>query len=392
MSTYQIKAVETKKDIIDFYQLPFKIYKEDVNWIPQVRQEVEGVFLKKKNKYFTHGICERWILKNDKNETLGRIAAFINEKKAYTFKQPTGGIGFFECINDYEVASSLFDHAKNWLSSKGMEAMDGPINFGENNKFWGLLIENFNFPTYYGQNYNPPYYKNLFEKYGFKVYYYQLINYRQINDPLPEKYKQKAEAIINDTSFSIKKIEIKKIEKYAEDFRSVYNAAWVTHDNFKEMSMELAISIFKKMKPIIDEDLICFVYHNNKPVAFCLGIPDINPIFKRLDGNLNLFGKFKFMALKLFIKISRANGVAIGVHPEFQKKGIEGAIFTDLAKRLQGNSKYTDMVVTWVGDFNPKMQYIFEDIGFVVKSKMATYRKIFDENVPFERCPIIDKT
>ena len=83
---------------------------------------------------------------------------------------------------------------------------------------------------------------------------------------------------------------------------------------------------------------------------------------------------------------------AVAVHPEFQKKGIEGAIFIDLANRLLSKKKYIDVVVTWVGDFNPKMQYIFEDIGFNVKSKMATYRKIFDDSVTFERSPIINRT
>ena len=392
MNTFKIKAVENISDVKAFHGLPFKIYAGHANWVPQVQQEVETVFDKHKNKYFTHGICQRWILLNDKNEITGRIAAFVNHKKANTFKQPTGGIGFFECIDQQEAANIIFNQAKKWLISNGMEAMDGPINFGENNKFWGLLIENFDFPAYYGQNYNPTYYKNLFENYGFQVYYYQLINYRQINDPIPEKYKQKADVIVKDQSYTIKTIDINKIEKFAEEFRSIYNAAWVTHDNFKEMASDMAISIFKKMKPIIDEDLVCFVYNNDKPIAFCLMIPDINPIMKYVNGNLNIFGKLKFILLKQFIKITRVNGIAIGVHPEFQKKGIEGAIFIDLANRLLSKKKYIDVVVTWVGDFNPKMQYIFEDIGFNVKSKMATYRKIFDDSVTFERSPIINTT
>ncbi len=392
MNTYKIKKVENKSDDLAFLALPYKIYKGDKNWTPQIKQEVKSVFDPAKNKYFTHGSCERWILLNENEEIIGRIAAFINEKKAHTFKQPTGGIGFFECIDEVNASNILFSQAKTWLSAKGMEAMDGPINFGENNKFWGLLIENFDFLTYYGQNYNPAYYKNLFEQYGFQVYYNQLINYRLINDPIPEKFKQKAEAIINDPFFRIEPIKISKLEKYAEDFRTIYNAAWVTHDNFKEMSKEMANSLFKKMKPIIDEDLLCFVYHENKPSAFCLCIPDINPIFKILNGNLDLIGKLKFILLKYFVNATRINGVAIGVHPEYQKRGIEGAIFIDLAKRIRGKAKYKDIVVTWVGDFNPKMQFIFEDIGFTVKSKMATYRKLFDENAVFERSPIIDRS
>lgn len=391
MNTYYIKEVASKKDIDAFHFLPFIIYREDTNWIPHVKQEVESVFDPKKNKYFTHGACTRWILTDNKGEVVGRIAAFINEKKAYGFKQPTGGIGFFECINDINAATILFDVAKDWLQAKGMRAMDGPINFGENNKYWGLLIENFTLPAYFGQNYNLPYYKRLFEDHGFKVYYNQLINYRKIDDPIPEKYREKARAILADKAFHIETIKTGNLEKYAEDFRAVYNAAWVTHDNFKEMSSFMALSIFKKMKRIIDEDLVCFVYHNKQAVAFCLGIPDINPIFKKLKGNLNALGKIKFFLLKQTIKLTRVNGVAIGVHPQFQKRGIEGAIFTDLAARLQPQKKYEDVVVTWVGDFNPKMQYIFEEIGFSPKSKMATYRKLFDPNAAFERSPIIDK-
>ena len=143
------------------------------------------------------------------------------------------------------------------------------------------------------------------------------------------------------------------------------------------------------MKPIIDEDLICFVYYKNFPVAFCLGIPDINPIIKRINGNMNLIGKVKFLLLKKFIPLKRINGIAMGVHPEYQRKGIEGAIFLDLGERVQSKNKYKDVVVTWVGDFNPKMQYIFESIGFYPVAKMATYRLLFDPKAKFERSPII---
>ncbi|MDP2187940.1 MAG: hypothetical protein Q8J69_04570 [Sphingobacteriaceae bacterium] len=391
MERFFLKMVSTRQDKAAFHRLPFQIYAGDPNWVPQIRQEVDAVFDPKQNKYFTHGRCERWLLYNAHSQVIGRIAAFINDKKANTFKQPTGGIGFFECINEQLAANYLFDHAKNWLKQQGMEAMDGPINFGENNKFWGLLISNYDFPTYFGQNYNPSYYKTLFEQYGFQVYYNQLVNYRRINEPVPLKYRQKAEMVLADPAYRIQPMEVKKLTKFAEDFRSVYNAAWVTHDNFKPMTAEMARSIFKKMKPIIDERLVCFVYHHEQPVAFCLGIPDLNPVFKRLSGNLNLLGKLKFLIFRQLTAIKRVNGVAIGVHPDFQRRGIEGAIFTDLANRLQGKSNYHDVVVTWVGDFNPKMQFIFEDLGFVVAARMATYRCLFDPTAVFERSPIIEK-
>lgn len=388
--SYNIRSVQTAKDNKLFFDLTLTIYEDDPNWIPQVKHDVEYVFDEKKNKYFSHGTCNRWILEDDKKQVIGRIAAFINEKKAYSFKQPTGGIGFFECIDNIAASKILFDTAKEWLKTKGMEAADGPINFGENNKFWGLIIENFSFPTYQGQNYNPPYYVNLFETYGFKVYYNQIINYRNVEEPISEKFVKKAEIILSDNSYQIETIKKSDLEKYAEDFRAVYNEAWGTHENFKKMNYDLAQSLFKKMKPIIDEDLVCFVYYKNTPVAFCLGIPDINPIIKKIKGNLNMIGKLKFLFYKKFSKPSRINGIAIGVHPDHQKKGIEGAIFMDLAERLQRKNKYKDVVVTWVGDFNPKMQYIFESIGFYPIAKMATYRLLFNPEAQFERSPIIE--
>lgn len=387
---YLIRPVQNTLDEELFNSLPKKIYQNDHNWIPQLKQDVEYVFDVNKNKYFKHGKCERYCLLNEKDQIIGRIAAFVNFKKANTFKQPTGGIGFFECINDKDASFTLFETAKKWLEKNGMEAMDGPINFGENNKFWGLIIENFSFPTYQGQNYNPAYYVELFKAYGFKIYYNQIINYRLVKEPIPLKYQEKAQIILADENFTIKTIKKNNLSKYAEDFRTVYNEAWGTHENFKKMDYTLAQSLFKKMKPIVDEELICFVYYKNNPVAFCLCIPDINPIIKKINGNLDLWGKMKFIWHKKFMKLKRINGIAIGVHPEFQKKGLEGAIFMDLAKRIQHKNIYEDVVVTWVGDFNPKMQYIFESIGFYPKAKMATFRKLFNPDVEFERSPIIE--
>jgi GNAT superfamily N-acetyltransferase len=392
MNTFKIITVSDFTSIKEFHQLPFEIYKNDENWVPHPKQDVELVFDKKKNKYFRHGKCERWILVNKGNKVVGRIAAFVDKKRAFTFNQPTGGIGFFECIDNQTAANMLFDTGKSWLEKEGMEAMDGPINFGVNINYWGLLLDNFEFPSYYGQNYNPQYYKALIENYGFQVYYYQLINYRKIKDPFPEKYQLKAEAILNDSAFHFESFRIKQLKKYAEDFKVIYNSAWVTHDNFKAMSSDLAFSLFNKMKRVIDESLICFVYHKNKPVGFCLTIPDLNPIFKHVYGNLNFYGKLKFLWHKTFLKLTRINGIAIGVIPEFQKKGIEAAIFLDLDNKIRlNNSGYKDIVVTWVADYNPKMQHIFDELGFKPVSKMATYRKLFDPNEVFERRSIIMK-
>ncbi len=140
---------------------------------------------------------------DDKGQLIGRVAAFINTKKAYNYDQPTGGMGFFECINNEKAAFLLFDTARDWLSANGMKAMDGPINFGENDSFWGLLADGF-MPPSYGMNYNPPYYVAFFEKYGFKTLYEQITNHVDINRPFPERFTKIAQWVAAKPGYEFK--------------------------------------------------------------------------------------------------------------------------------------------------------------------------------------------
>lgn len=159
----KLMTADDPRIIRDWMRLPWSIYRNDPNWIPHLRQDIEKVFDPKRNKLFKGGTAQRWVLYDDAGAAVGRVAAFVNPKTARTEERPTGGMGFFECINDRAAATLLLDAARDWLSAQGMEAMDGPINFGEKNMYWGLLIDNFTDPPIYGVNYNPPYYRDLLE-------------------------------------------------------------------------------------------------------------------------------------------------------------------------------------------------------------------------------------
>ncbi len=119
-------------------RFPKSSIRDEGTWVCPLDKEIESIFDPKKNVYFKHGEATRWILKDDQGELNGRVAAFIDHNTAQKHDQPTGGMGFFECINDQEAANLLFDTAREWLKERGMEAMDGPINFGETDKYWGL--------------------------------------------------------------------------------------------------------------------------------------------------------------------------------------------------------------------------------------------------------------
>jgi GNAT superfamily N-acetyltransferase len=383
-----IIKVDNQKTIERFHRLPFAIYENDPNWVPHLRQDIEGVFDKKKNKFFRHGEAERWILEKD-GKIIGRVAAFINNKANKKSKIPMGGIGFFECINDEKSAFILLEHCKNWLINKGMQGMDGPINFGEKDKFWGLITENFEYPPYYNQNYNPEYYVPFFENFGFKTYYEQFIFHRNTTDELIPLLKEKSDRIRKDKRITFDTIKKDNLEKYAEDFRTIYNRAWVKHEGFAGMEQRQAMTIMKTIKPILDEDLILFAYHDGRPVGFFIALPEINQIFKHVNGNLNWYGKLKFLYHKWRGTCTTFFGLAFGIDPDFQRKGLEGAIFDECKQIVSRKNKYVDVVITWIGDFNPKMIHVIENLGANKLRTLATYRYLFDRSAPFERAKII---
>jgi GNAT superfamily N-acetyltransferase len=375
----EVKEQQTEKE---FYDLPFRIYKNDPHWVPHLKQDLEKVFDPKRNKFFRHGELIRYIVKKD-GKVAGRVAVFYDKKKINKSGGRIGGLGFFESINDPQVAKTLFEAAQKWLQEKEMDGMDGPINFGEKDKFWGLIIQNFNYPPYYNQNYNPEYYVKFFEDYGFRIYYEQYIYHRNTQDELSPVYKEKAARIRANAKFTFQTIEKSKLEKYAEDFRYIYNRAWVKHEGFAGMEKAQAMAILKTIKPIIDEDLILFAYHQGKPAGFFIALPEINQIFKHVHGNLNWWGKLKFLYHRWKGTCTTFFGLAFGIDPDFQGKGLEGAMFDECRNLVK--DKYEDVVITWIGDFNPKMIHVIENLGASRLRTLATYRYLFDKSATFER-------
>ncbi len=387
-----MKVIEISKTshIKSFHQLPFSLYKDSQAWIPHVYQEVEDVFAPTKNPFFKHGTAKRWIVLDAKGSCIGRIAAFVNKKRAFDEFQPTGGIGFFESQNNQALANLLFNTAKNWLEEQGMKAMDGPINFGERNKYWGLLIDGYEHPPNYGNNYHLPYYKDLFESYGFKIYFKQYCFKREAIAPLPEKYERIAASVLRNPNYAFKPMNAKRFYAYAEEFQEVYNQAWQTHDNFKPMRLEQARKALKTMKPILDPRAVWFAYFKGKPVGFLIFLPDINPIIKKINGNMNLWGKLRFLIEFKLNKPKNLWAVVFGFHPEHQKKGLEAGLFQEIKNHFGKNPPYEEIFISWIGSFNPKMLHINRSLGSKHYQTLATYRHIFDPSIPFKPCPSID--
>ena len=373
----------------DFIKVNVLMNKSNTVYIRPLDNEVNDVFNPLKNKLFAHGEVIRWILKNDAGELIGRIAAFTNEKyinKGTEFL--TGGFGFFDCIDDQEAANILFDVAKKWLIEKGMDAMDGPINFGDRDKGWGLLVEGFNREPMYGMAFNPSYYQSLFENYGFKNYYNQYYYSMNIDDPFQPKIAERHARFAAKKDYSARHIELKNIEKYAGDFATVYNAAWGQHGEAKETTKEQMIKMFNTMKPVMDERIIWFAYYRDEPIAMFVNIPDVNQYFKYFNGKMGLIQKLHLLWMKYRQQNKQATGLAFGVVPKFQALGIDSYIIHELSSFVKNKGWYYTYEMGWAGDWNPIMINIYKSLGGVQSRHMITYRFIFDENKnPFERHP-----
>ena len=354
MRIIEVNSPATEQEFID---LPKRLYKKDSFWVCPLDSEVKTLFNPARNFSFRHGEAIRWILADEKGVTIGRLAAFIDQKRSSNQHQPTGGIGFFEVVENREAAFILFDTAAAWLSERGMEAMDGPVNFGENLSNWGLLVEGFTHPAI-GMPYNMKYYRNFFEEYGFKNYFEQYSYHRDLTsvEVFPERFMKIAEWIAKKPGYSFSHFSFDQREKFAEDLMQIYNITWASYkEDFTPISTETLNAILVNSKAFIDEELIWFAYYNGKPVAFFVIFPDVNMILRHFRGRLHLWNIVRFMWYRHTHEMTRIRGLVAGVIPSQQNSGVESAIFYHLYKVFMRKRYYKELELSWVGDYNPKM-------------------------------------
>ncbi len=386
---YQLQEVKTPADDRAFFDLVDRIYRGNPCWVRPIDDSIRKIFDPKRNALLTGGEAIRWIARNAAGEVVGRIAAFYNSEQAALEEQPTGGCGFFEAIDDQQLADLLFDATRDWLKERGMEAMDGPVNFGSRDSFWGLLVNGFDLQPLYENPYNPPYYQALFENYGFQNYFNQHTYLRELrmglfSDSVYERVKRLEET----PGYRFEHISKSNLEQVTEDFRQIYNKAWANFSGVKQMAPEQAQKIMNSLRPILDERLVYFAHYNDEPIGFFIMIPDLNRIIGKFHGKLNWWNKLRLMwDLKMTRRADRVFGLIFGVTPEFHGKGIESGIIRAFEKQVD-RLPYKTLELAWIGDFNPVMMRMVESYVCATKLKMhTTYRYLFDREKEFKRCP-----
>lgn len=345
--------------------------------------ELKALFSPQKNPHFAEGEAQWWVAQDSRGHTLGRIAAFIYYPKARRYAVPTGGIGFFECVEEYEVAESLLSTAQGWLAERGMQAADACINFGENDRFWGVLVEGFDSPPAYGMPYNKPYYADLLSRYGYEIYFRQESRRLDLR-AIPERIVRIAQRAAQKEGVQFAYPDLRNLAKYAEDFRIIYNDAWQFHEHFVPLSEQRVQKMVENLRLILVPEMIYFAYVEGEPAGVILAVPDLNQIFLPWRGKPTFWQLLQFLWRKRnryawYRKrglLTRARVMLMGVRPKYQRRGLESALaYLPVPPVIEMG--ITEAELSWVGDFNPAMLAVLEATQARRSKVHVTFRHYF---------------
>jgi hypothetical protein len=350
MSNVAVRTVQSKKDENRFIKFQWSIYDGNPHWVPPLLMDRRKLIDRKGNPFYKHSEMEMFLAERD-GRLVGRIAAIVNDNHIKEHNEKVGFFGFFECIDDQAVANALFDAVRNWLKSRGMEAMRGPASPSVNDEY-GLLVDGFDKAPYILMSYNPPYYATLIERYGLakvKDLYAYEVNKELV---FTEKLKRVSEIVKRKEGLVFRSLNMKDFANEVRKIHDLYTRAWsrnwgevpLTEDEFNYMA--------KDLKPIVNPELVVIAEAKGKPVGFGLSLPDLNQVLIHNRKGRLIPGLLRMLLLK-----KRVNGVRIiilGVVPEYLNSGIGGVLFYETGVRAVKEG-YPHGEASWVLEDNVRM-------------------------------------
>ncbi|AKD04223.1 hypothetical protein POKO110462_20015 [Pontibacter korlensis] len=349
----QVLPVNTKQRLKAFIDFPHELYRNDPYYVPELYIAQEDLLTPGKHPFHEHSELQLFLAYQDQR-VVGRIAAILNNNHNAFNNCQDGFFGFFDCVEDGEVAGMLFKEVQQWLLTKGAKSIIGPANFSTN-ETCGLLVEGFDSSPMAMMPYNFAYYIQLLEALGFRkkvdLLAYQFLgkNYNERPYRLSEVIRKRLEK----KDIVIRPINLKKYKEEAEKLREVYNAAWDKNSGFVPMTPKEFEHMAKDLKLILDPDFCLVAEHRGKIVGFSLAIPDVNQILKKIKrGRLLPTGIFKLLLQRK--KINAVRIIALGVIEGYRKLGIE-AVFYGAAMQKHQEKNMQMAEASWVLESNVLM-------------------------------------
>lgn len=331
MTPITIRPVRTKNDHDQFIKFLWKIYEGNSAWVPPLLMDRRKLMDKQKNPFYRHAEAEFYIAEQG-GEMVGRIAAIVNHNHNKEHNDRVGFFGFFECVDDQEVANVLFAEAQEFVRRHGMTALRGPVSPSVNDEF-GLLVEGFDLSPTVLMPYNPPYYARLIEGYGFAKAK-DLYSYHLSQETVYSEKFQRVNLMVKERNhLTLRSLDMKNFQRDIELLKEVYNAAWAKNWGAVPMTMEEIDALAADLKQVLVPDLVIFAESKGKTIGFALSLPDINvPLKYNKKGRL-LPGLFQLFFRKKEINLVRI--IVLGVLPEYLNTGAGGVLFYETAVRAK---------------------------------------------------------
>ncbi len=357
--------VSTARDHAEFIKLPYHLHRSYDAWVPPLVSEVKSALNTRKNPFYRHATIKQFLARRN-GDTVGRIAAIIDKNFIEVQDDRIGLFGFFDCIDDQEVADELFTRANESLKNDGMRLMLGPTNPSMNDEL-GVLIDAFDIPPAIKMMWNPPYYPKLLEGTGFDKAM-DLFAWTMHVDEITDRLKRLGQAILKRTKVTFRRVNMKRFDEEVQLFREVYNSAWSENWGFVPWTQAEFEHTAKSLKRVIDPDLVIIAEVDGKPVAFSLTLPDLNMALKHINGRLFPFG----LPILLWYarKINRVRVPILGVIKEYRGRGIDTALYYETF-RICTRKGYNSGEMSWILEDNKLMNRAVEMMG---ARKYKTYR------------------
>jgi GNAT superfamily N-acetyltransferase len=365
----EIREVESPSQMMTFIKLPWKIYKDNPCWVPPLISAQKELLDKKKNPFFRYSDVHFFIAWHN-GEPVGRIASIINRNHNNYHQENVGFFGFFESIPDYEVARKMLKVVMIHLKKDQMDYMRGPVNLSTNYEV-AALVDSFDQPPVVNMIYNPPYYPEYYEKFGFEKKK-DLLAYKITDeDKPPERMVRVAEKIRERDNLKIRNINLKNFKSELKIVSKIYNNAWAENWGFVPVPEDEFVHIAKDMKPLVDPDLVFIAEADGEPIGFSLSLPNVYQVLPYANGRLFPFGALKLLwHTKVRNKIDSIRIITLGIEKEYQKRGIDTIFYLETFRRATRKG-YKWGELSWILEDNTMMNRAAEMLG---AKRYKTYR------------------
>ena len=328
-----IDHVSSPRDLQEFVELAYRIYAGDPSWAPPLRSDVRWMLDVSKNPFWHHAKRELFLARKD-GRVVGRIAAIVDDEHNRVHGEKTGFFGFFECEEDREAASALLGAAEAWAQKAlpGCERLRGPVNPSLNDECAALLpAESEPGIPFIMMTYNPAYYLDLFGAAGYAKVKDLVAILAPVGDVSFKRLARLADGVRRrEPKLVVRPIRMDHFDEDLAIVKTIYNGAWEKNWGFVPMTSEEIDAMAKKLKPILHPPYILFAEIDGNPAAFHLALPDFNQVLAKMKGSLFPFGWLTFLLEKG--KIDRCRTMALGVLPEYRKRGIDAVLYYEAMK------------------------------------------------------------